>query len=101
MLGNRHWGNVLGELKELRIEMETEKIEKDKLIPLINYLRKFEFDIGQGVSLIAEENLHERSWMGPIKRRLLYPQEDKWEETRFHVVMVVWRVRSVGKGSAV
>lgn len=100
MLGNGHWENVLGGLKELRMELEIEDKEKEVLDPLINKLKDFEFDIGGGESLIAEENVKENWWMGPIKRRLDYPLEDKWEETQYYVAAVVWKLRSVGQGSA-
>ena len=100
MLGNRHWENVLGGLKELRVELEIEDKEKEVLVPLINKLKDFDFDIGGGESLIAEENVKENWWMGPIKRHLDYPLEDKWEETQYYVAAVVWKLRSVGQGFA-
>ncbi|KAF6238062.1 hypothetical protein HO173_003696 [Letharia columbiana] len=100
MLGNRHWENVLGELKELRMELEIENRQKEALMPVINKLKGFEFDIGGGESLVAEENVKENSWMGPIQYPRDYAPGDMCEERTYYVATLVWKVRSVGQDSA-
>ena len=101
MLGNRHWETVLGGLKELRMELEIEDKEKGVLVPVINKLKEFEFDIGRGELLVAEENVKESGWMGPIDRSLGHTLEGpKWEETKYYVATLVWKMRSVSLGSA-
>ena len=100
-LRNKHWENVLGELKELRMELEVEDEEKEVLVPIINKLKNFEFNIGGGGSLVAGKEVKESVWKGGlIERPLGGPQPFTWRETKFHVVTVVWRVRSVGQGLA-
>lgn len=98
MLRNRHWENVLGGLKELRMELEVEDKEKEVLLPVINKLKEYQFNIGGEELLIAEEKVKENKWMGPIKRPSLL--KDKWEETEYYVATVVWKLRSGGQGSA-
>ena len=98
MLRNRHWENVLGGLKKLRIELEVEDTNKESLVPVINKLKESAFNIGDGEWLVAEENVKESGWTGPVKRHLAYPQEDEWEETRYYVATLVWKMRSIGQG---
>ena len=97
MLRNRHWENVLGGLKKLRIELEVEDMNKESLVPVISKLKESTFNIGGGEWLVAEEIVKENGWTGPIKRRLACPQEDEWEETRYYVATLVWKVRSIGQ----
>ena len=99
MLRNRHWENVLGGVKKLTIELEAEAMNKESLVPVINKLKMSEFNIGGGQWLVAKESVKENGWTGPIKRRLAYQQEDKWEETRYYVATLVWKMRSIGQGS--
>ncbi len=82
------------------MELEIEDKEKGVLVPVINKLKEFQFDIGRGELLVAEENVKESGWMGLIKRRLGYPQEGKLEETKYYVATLVWKMRSVSLGSA-
>ena len=100
MLRTGHWKNVLGGLKELKIELEIEDERKEILVPVINKLKVFEFEIGEGEWLVAEEHVKEIGWTGPIRRLLAYPQEDKWEDTKYYVATVVWKKRSAGQGFA-
>ena len=99
MLSNRHWESVFGGLKELRIELEVEDKNKKCLLPVINKLKVSEFDIGKGEWLIPEEIVWENGWTGPIQRHLISPPEDKWEETRYYVATLVWKMRPIGQSS--
>lgn len=99
MLRNRHWENVFGGLKELRIELEIEDAYRENLVSVIDKLKVSEFDVGGGEWLVAEEYVKESGWTGPIQRPVPCPQEDKWEETRYYVATMVWKMRSDGQVS--
>lgn len=86
MSGNRHWEHVLGRSKELRMGLEIRGKQKEVLVPIINKLKKFEFNIGGGESLVAEEKATENGWMGPIEE---YPQKETWEGPEYYVATVV------------
>ena len=90
MLGNHHWENIFGGLKVLRMELETEEVEKEQLIPLVKRLQEYDFDIGNGELLIAEQDVQEWTWKGMVKRG---PFDPKWDEKTFYVVAIVWRVK--------
>ena len=75
------------------MELETEKKEKDSMVPIINKLKEFEFDIGGGESLVAENTVKEEVWMGPLN-------EDKREESELYVATIVWKMRSVHQVSS-
>ena len=88
MLGNRHWESVFGELKELRIELEIYNQEREMLVPAINMLKEFDFDIGGGESLVAEEIVEENVWMAP-------KFDENGKEMEHYVAALVWKVKSV------
>ena len=88
MLENRHWESVFGGLKELRIELEIYNQEREVLVPTINMLKEFDFDIGGGESLVAEETVEENVWMAPNI-------ENKGEEMEHYVAALLWKVKSV------
>ena len=95
MMRNEHWENVLGGLKELRMELEVLYVDKEVLVPIIDKLKVFRFDIGGGEVLVAEKTVDEHRWVGPIKRRPHIAVKAKWEQTEFFVARIVWKVRSV------
>lgn len=99
MLRNRHWEGVLGGLKELRIELDIEDQNKENLGPVINKLKVYTFDIGGGEWLVADECVEESGWTGPIKCCSVYQQSNEWEEMRYYVATMVWRMRSIGQVS--
>ena len=85
------------DLKELRMELEIYGKQKEVLVPAINKLKEFEFKIGGGESLVAEEMVTENGWMGPIEE---YPQKKTWEEPDYYVAPLAWKMSPVDQDPA-
>ena len=94
MLRNRHWENVLGELKVLRIELEVPGDQRNLLTPVIKSLTDFSFDIGNGEELVAEQEVQESTWIGPWRDTCGLWPEPMWSDKEFFVATITWKVRS-------
>ena len=90
-VGKSPLGKIFGGLEVLTMELEANEEEKAALAPLVKRLRDYVFDICNGEVLVAEEDLKESKWTGPLDcgRNM----EPKWEDGTFYVVAIVWKVR--------
>ena len=93
MLQNKHWANVFGGLKTLKMELEVEEKEKERLGPVVKALSNFIFEIGNGERLVAEQKIGEYTWTGPIM--VNNSAWLGWQDTTIYVASIIWRSRSV------
>ena len=62
MLNTKHWENVFGGSRMLKMELEITEKNKETLTPIVETLLAFTFDIGNGEELVAEQEVQERTW---------------------------------------
>ena len=95
MLNNRHWENVFGGLKELTMELVVGEEHKEMLMPTVDKLKAFRFDIGENKSLVAE-TVKEDWWIGPVQGNSMGFGKGEGGQTKLYVATIVWKTRSVG-----
>ena len=93
-LQNKHWENVLGGLKMLRMEVEVPDPKREGSGSVVETLTNFNFNIGKGEILVPEKDLEESRWT----RRSTSPQI--MYDSEFYLATVIWRVEKVGGGSS-
>ena len=91
MLDNRHWESLFGGVRTLRMELEVEEKKKAFLTALIQRLKGYVFDIGNGEELVAEADVRESTWAGLYDKG---PEEGS-VRTTFYVATVTWKMRKL------
>ncbi len=94
IMGRRHPANLLGGLKELKMEFEIDNKEKEEeaLLPLVKQLKTLEWSDRKHKSLIAE-NVKEHWWIESIKRPL-GSNTTMGNEKKHYVATIIWKLRS-------
>ena len=104
MLENEHWENVFGGLNELKMQLEIEWSERDKLQKIIARFKGVVWNIGRGQELAPTGTLKEDDWMGTKYQAVggsFLPQEEGQPSplcsVRYWTGTLMWKVRAVQK----
>lgn len=104
MMHGRCWRDVLGGVKILKMDLEIDEPDKELIVPLVEKLQGFVFDLGNGEEL-GVEDVKERGFEGEkVVSQMIdrggdscLRDRESYVRTSFHVFELTWRIRNTGR----